>query len=179
MSTIDPLVLRGVLSHYPTGVVLVTGTHPDGTDLAFVVGTFLSVSLEPPLVAFLAMQGSASFAQLQQCPSMCVNILGAQQEPAARAIASRRTDKLDGLDVQRSPAGNPVLADSVAWIDVEITDVTPVGDHFLVMCSVLDLAVLQESAPLLFSQGGYGRFTPLWPSAHPEPAHPEQDSGSP
>lgn len=161
MSTIDPLVLRGVLSHYPTGVVLVTGTHPDGTDIALVVGTFLSVSLEPPLVAFLAMQGSGSFAQLQHCPSICVNILGAHQEPAARAIASRRVDKLEGFEVGRSPAGNPVLGGSLAWIDVEITDVTPAGDHFLVMCSVLDLAVLQECAPLLFSQGGYGRFTPI------------------
>ena len=161
MSAVDPLMLRGVLSHYPTGVVLVTATHPDGDDVALVVGTFLSVSLDPPLVAFLAMQSSRSFTRIRECPTLCFTILGAHQEASTRTIASRREDKLAGFSLIRSPAGNPVPADSLAWIDATITDVAQAGDHLAVMCAVQDLAVLHECPPLLFSQGGYGRFTPI------------------
>ena len=48
----DPRLFRQVLGQYPTGVCVVTATEPDGQRAGFVVGSFTSVSLNPPLVAF-------------------------------------------------------------------------------------------------------------------------------
>lgn len=156
--TLDPAVFREVLGHYPTGVTVVTGTHPDGEHLALVVGTFTSVSLDPPLVAFLPMTGSRTFARLRECPALCINVLSGDQEELGRAIAKRREDKLSGIDWCPSPAGAPVLAGSVARLDVRLTELVEAGDHYIALCAVDDLAVLRPSSPLLFFQGGYGRF---------------------
>ena len=157
-SEIDRNLFRNVMGHYPTGVVIVTAVHPDGEQLAMVVGTFTSVSLDPPLVAFLPMKTSRTFARLQECDSLCVNVLTGKQEQVGRTIASRHTDKFEGLEWFPSPSGDPVLADALAWIDVRLVDTIEAGDHWIAMCRVQDMAVTNPSAPLIFFQGGYGRF---------------------
>ena len=49
---IDGELYRKVLGRYPTGVTLVTAM--DGEDpVAMVIGSFVSVSMDPPLVGFL------------------------------------------------------------------------------------------------------------------------------
>ena len=158
-SSIDPALFREVMGHYPTGVVLVTGSHPDGEDVAAIMGTFTSVSLEPPLVAFLPMKSSSSFRRLQQCPSMCINILTGDQEAVGRMIASRKTNKFEDLAIYRSPSGDPILQGSLAWIDVRLRETIEAGDHWIAMCDVKDLQIDTPTGPLIFFQGGYGRFT--------------------
>lgn len=154
----DPQVFRTVLGHYPTGVCVVTAVHPDGTPLAMVVGTFSSVSLDPPLVSFLPMKTSGTYQQLAECTSMCINVLTADQEGLGRDIASRRGDKLAGLDWRPSPSGAPILAGSLAWLDVRLDQAVEAGDHLIALCRVEHLAVENPVAPLLFFQGGYGAF---------------------
>lgn len=157
-ATIDPATFRHVLGHYPTGVTVVTGVAEDGEVLAMVVGTFTSVSIDPPLVAFLPMKSSRTFERMQGCRTLCINVLTGEQEQMGRHIASRKQDKLEGLDWEWSPHGAPILAGSLAWLDVEVRETIEAGDHWIAMCSVLDLGVGDASPPLIFFQGGYGRF---------------------
>lgn len=49
---IDPGLLRETLGQYPTGVAVVTAVAEDGSPVGMVVGTFSSVSMSPPLIAF-------------------------------------------------------------------------------------------------------------------------------
>ncbi|MCZ4552289.1 flavin reductase family protein [Gordonia rubripertincta] len=151
-------VFREVMGHYPTGVVVVTGRDRDGDVLAMVVGTFNSVSLDPPLVSFMPMKTSRTFAKMLECDSLCINILGGEQEDVVLTIAQRWENKLDGIEWFASPSGNPVLADSVAWIDSTIYNTVEAGDHWIVLCAVTDLAVTNPVSPLIFFQGGYGSF---------------------
>ncbi|TDD78011.1 flavin reductase [Actinomadura rubrisoli] len=51
--------------------------------------------------------------------------------------------------------------DVVAWIDCDLESVQEAGDHFAVIGRVRELDVGSPSLPLLFFQGGYGRFAPL------------------
>ncbi|WP_431813971.1 flavin reductase family protein [Kocuria sp. cx-455] len=156
--SIDPSLFREVMGHYPTGVALITGVAPDGELLALVVGTFSSVSLEPPLVSFMPMKSSRTFDKLRECESLCINILGEEQEDLVSTIARRWEQKFDGIEWSPSAAGNPILSESVAWIDVTIENVVEAGDHWIVLCAVHDLAVENPASPLLFFQGGYGGF---------------------
>ncbi|WP_035758178.1 flavin reductase family protein [Granulicoccus phenolivorans] len=157
-TSLDGAKLREVLGHYPTGVVLVTGTAADGERLAMIVGTFTSVSLEPALVAFLPMRSSGTFARLRECESLCINILSGDQEEVCRTIVARREDKFRDLDWFPSPSGDPVLAGSVAWLDVRLTDTIEAGDHWIAMCTVRDMAIHNPVSPLIFFQRGYGTF---------------------
>ncbi|AZG46651.1 flavin reductase family protein [Gordonia insulae] len=157
-AALDPKVFRDVLGHYPTGVVVVTGRDEDGEILAMVVGTFSSVSLEPPLVSFMPMKTSRTFDKMRACSSLCINILGGEQEDVVLTIAQRWENKLDGIDWFESPSGDPVLSDSVAWIDTRLWDTVEAGDHWIALCEVRDLAVTNPVSPLIFFQGGYGSF---------------------
>lgn len=155
---IDDALFREVLGHYPTGVVAVTGIDPEGELHAMILGTFTSVSLDPPLIGFLPRKESQTYAQLRRCEALCVNILTAEQEAQGRAIVSRTEDKLADIPWYTSPRGTPVLRDALAWIDVTITQELEAGDHLFTLCAVRELQVQNPLTPLLFFQGGYGSF---------------------
>ncbi|MCZ4519161.1 flavin reductase family protein [Rhodococcus ruber] len=149
---------REVTGHYPTGVAVVTGVHPTGELLALVVGTFSSVSLDPPLVSFMPMKTSRTFTKMEECSSLCINIVGGDQEREVMSIAQRWENKFDGIDWYPSPHGSPALTDAIGWIDTEIWKTVDAGDHWIVLCEVQDMAITNPVSPLIFFQGGYGSF---------------------
>lgn len=165
---VDPLQFRDVLGHYPTGVVLVTGIADDGLPVGMIVGSFTSVSLEPPLIAFLPSRSSRTFDRLRTADSFCVNVLAADQEVLCRTFAGGGNDKFANVGWESSPSGAPILDGTVAWIDCTFHSINDGGDHYIALGSVIELAVRKPAAPLLFFQGGYGRFAPLSLMARPD-----------
>ncbi len=57
---IDPATFRRVLGHHPTGVTVITACEAGVVPIGMVVGSFTSVSLDPPLVAFFPARSSTS-----------------------------------------------------------------------------------------------------------------------
>ena len=53
--------LREVLSHYLTGVTIVTVIKPDGTPYGLTVNSFNSVSLTPPLILWSLDNKNSNF----------------------------------------------------------------------------------------------------------------------
>ena len=157
----DPRYFRDVLGHYPTGVSIVTSVDADGAPVGMTVGTFNSVSLSPPLVAFYPDRKSGTWARIAQAKRFCVNVLAYDQEAVCRRFASRDRDKFVGLAHSLSPAGLPIIDEVVAWLDCDSYAVHEAGDHDIVLGEVKALAVLRAVHPLLFHRGGYGRFAPL------------------
>src|ERR1700678_1970012 len=92
-TVIDGGHFRRVLGQYPTGVCVITATGPDGRPVGMTVGSFTSVSLDPPLVAFLPRKGSRVFATIAQAERFAVNILAGDQVALCRHFASRESDK--------------------------------------------------------------------------------------
>jgi flavin reductase (DIM6/NTAB) family NADH-FMN oxidoreductase RutF/DNA-binding IclR family transcriptional regulator len=160
-TAIDSRQFRETLGHYPTGVALITGCDESGTPVGMVVGSFTSVSLDPPLVAFLPAKSSGRWSRLSAATSFCVNVLSADQEDLCRRFAARGSGWCDDVTWVPTPSGAPALDDAVAWIDCSVESIVEVGDHYLVIGRVEQLEVVNPVAPLLFFQGGYGRFTSL------------------
>jgi flavin reductase (DIM6/NTAB) family NADH-FMN oxidoreductase RutF len=166
---IDPALFRETLGHYPTGVAVVTAIAEDRKPVGMVVGTFSSVSMAPPLIAFYPMSSSRSFAQLRTAIAFCVNVLASDQEPFCRRFATAGESKFEGVGWKPAPLGSPILDGAVSWIECTFEDVREAGDHFIVLGRVGDLAVERSTLPLLFFQGGYGRFSPGSFIATPDP----------
>lgn len=164
---LDHARFREVLGHYPTGVVVVTATDEAGVPVGMTIGSFSSVSLDPPLIAYLPTSTSRTFQRMRTTETFCVNILAADQEDICRRFASGPHDFRD-LIGSRSPGGAPILDGTVGWIECTTHDISEAGDHYLVLGRVTDLAVSRPVQPLLFFQGGYGRFTPRSLVAVPE-----------
>jgi len=151
----DSTHFREVLGRLPTGVVVVTGGDPSRPS-GLVVGSFMSVSLQPPLVAVSPAKTSRSWPALEAAGTFCANVLAEGQEEVARQFATSGIDKFAGLRWSPAPAtGAPVLEDVAAWIDCRIYERYEAGDHWLVLGEVLELSVLREGGALVFHGGGY------------------------
>jgi len=156
-TSFDSARYRQVLGHFPTGVTVITASTDDAP-VGLAVGSFTSVSLDPPLVAFFAGRGSSSWPKIERAGAFCVNILGEAQEDVCRRFASKDGDKFAGLGWSPAGSGSPILDGVLAWIDCDIESVTDAGDHLCVLGRVRDLAVGHDGGPLVFFRGGYGRF---------------------
>jgi flavin reductase (DIM6/NTAB) family NADH-FMN oxidoreductase RutF/DNA-binding IclR family transcriptional regulator len=162
---IEPEQYREVMGHYPTGVTVVTGMSPEGDPIGMVVGTFTSVSLNPPLVAFMPTTTSGTYALMRDSAAYCINVLAHDQLDLCRLMAVPRPGKFDDVAWSVSEHGAPVLHDAVAHIHCRPKDVVEAGDHLIVLCDVRDMRVTRPVTPLLFFQGGYGGFNPRGMSA--------------
>jgi flavin reductase (DIM6/NTAB) family NADH-FMN oxidoreductase RutF len=151
---------RRVLGHYPTGVCVITA-NLDGRPVGMVVGSFTSVSLEPPLVAFFPDKRSKSWSSIERAGKFCVNILASDQLDLCRKFATRGGNKFADLTHRISANGSPILDDIVAWVDCTIYATHDAGDHDIVLGMVADLEVGRPTSPLLFFQGGYGAFSTI------------------
>ncbi|HEX7751857.1 MAG TPA: flavin reductase family protein [Novosphingobium sp.] len=159
--SIDPAAFRQVLGSYPTGVCAITALGAEGKPVGMVVGTFTSVSIDPPLVGFLPGRSSATWPQIQTAGRFCVNVLGSDQQAVCRQVAAKGADKFAGLDIVISDHGLPIIAGSIARIECTIHSVTEAGDHWFVLGNVLHMEVSRDEDPMLFHRGRYGGFAEL------------------
>lgn len=149
---------RKVLGVFPTGVVVVTAIDREGKPVGLTVNSFTSVSLEPPLVAFLPAKSSTSFPAIRDAGVFCVNVLALDQVQLCRSFAAKGTEKFAGVRWRPAPSGSPILNDVIGWIDCDIEMVTETGDHFIVIGRVLDLDIESHRSPLIFYRGAYGQL---------------------
>jgi len=154
----DGARFRQVLGHFPTGVTVITSMHEE-QPVGMAVGSFASVSLEPPLVLFCAAQSSSSWPRMREAGRFCVNILADDQEDVCRQFATPGADKFAGIGWKHGGGGAPLLHGVLAWLDCELVEVLGEGDHDVAVARVLDLAVVREGRPLVFYRGGYGTFS--------------------
>ena len=159
-SALDGAHFRQVLGHFPTGVTVITADGADGP-VGLAVGSFTSVSLVPPLVAFCPDKGSLSWSKIKAAGSFCVNVLAEDQEVLCRTFASKGADKFEGIGWEPTSTGSPKLAGVLAWIDCTIEAVHDAGDHEICVGRVQEMDVgVEPAGPLVFYRGGYGRFEP-------------------
>lgn len=156
--TFDTAKFRQVLGHFPTGVTVITAMN-DGAPVGMAIGSFASLSLEPPQVLFCPAKSSSSWPKIQAAGKFCVNILAEDQEDVSRVFASKAADKFAEIGWRRSGNGSPIIEGVLAYIDCDIATVVEGGDHEIVVGAVTDLEVRHEGGPLVFFRGGYGRVS--------------------
>lgn len=158
-SQISSADLREVMGHFATGVAIITandGDEPVGLTCQSVV----SVSLEPPLIAFCPAKSSSSWPRLRSSGTVCINVLAGPQGELCRQFSKSGTDKFAG--VAHSPASNgaPFIHEALAHVEATVEAEHDAGDHTIVVCRVTGLDVhAADHGPLLFYRGGFGNFS--------------------
>jgi flavin reductase (DIM6/NTAB) family NADH-FMN oxidoreductase RutF len=159
--SINSDLFRQVLGSYPTGVSVVTALGLDEQPVGMVVGTFTSVSLDPPLVGFLPDKKSSTWPLIEAAGHFCVNVLGSDQKDICRQVSAKGPDKFVGVQYEISEHNLPVIANSIARIECSIHSVVEAGDHWIVLGHVLGLEITRDEDPMLFHRGRYGGFAEL------------------
>lgn len=160
----DSKQFRNVLGHFPTGVTVITGLN-ETRPVGFTIGSFTSVSLDPPLVGFLPMVSSDTWAEIAPGGVFCVNVLSRQQADLCWKFAKSGDEaaRFDDVAWHPAPSGAPILDRAVAWIDCTVEHVYEMGDHYFVLGRVgaLDADPDHDGDgphPLLFFRGALGGF---------------------
>jgi len=159
--TIEPAKYRQVLGHFPTGVTVITGIL-GARPVGFTIGSFASVSLDPPLVGFLPMITSDRWAEIVTTGAFCVNVLAADQDELCWQFAKTAVDDpFAGVPWTAAPVtGSPMIDGAIAWMDCTIEGVVDAGDHHFVMGRIQDFehTTNDDPQPLLFYRGKLGEF---------------------
>ena len=156
-ATIDPGDFRRVLGHFPTGVTVVTAAGAD-RPIGVAIGSFASISLDPPLVGFFLGTSSGSWPPMREAGHFCVNVLCHDQLELCGTMASKAEDKFEGVDWVPAGTGAPILPGAHAIIDCTIDQVVELGDHNLIVGRVQHLETGRDDPPMVFYKGQYGSF---------------------
>jgi flavin reductase (DIM6/NTAB) family NADH-FMN oxidoreductase RutF len=154
LDTLDPLSCRRLMSHWATGVSVVTALGPDGPK-GCTVNSLTSLSLDPLLLLVALHARSSTLDAVRGKRRFCVNVLAADQEDLCHRFArpAADVDKFAGLDFEVVD-GAPMLAGCLASIRCEAERLLSGGDHEIVVARPL-AGHTTEADPLIFFRRGY------------------------
>ena len=157
-SGFDETDLRFVLSHFTTGITVVTARDDAGRPRAITVNAFSSVSLDPPLILYCLGKSAFNFEVFRKAKAFAVNILSADQKALSDRFAYEAVDDYSDLAVGELATGSPVLAGCIGVLDCETEAIHEAGDHLIVVGRVRALSAEREAEPLLYFRSRYRRL---------------------
>jgi flavin reductase (DIM6/NTAB) family NADH-FMN oxidoreductase RutF len=157
--TIEPRRFRDTLGRVPTGVCVITTADGNGDMYGATIGSFGSLSLDPPLVLFSLDKSALCHPAFIECKGFVVNVLAQDQTDLSRIFASRDPRPWHDLKFVRGSHSNaPVMAGAVAWIECDKEAMHPGGDHTIFIGRVVDMEQAVDGRPLLYFGGAYHRI---------------------
>lgn len=162
---VDASAMRDVFGHFPTGVVVITA-HVNGEAVGMTLQSFVSLSLDPPLIMLSPARTSTSWPQISSVGKFVVNFLSEEQGDLARQFARSGSAKFANVKLaDTAAASGPVLEGTVAWAECEVSSEFDGGDHLIIVGAVKSLGRHEVDgmtpAPLVFHRSKFGRVEEL------------------
>lgn len=149
---IDEKKLRQVAGAFPTGVTIITTEKDDGSIHGMTASSFLSVSLTPALVSFCVKENASMFPMLEIGKIVGISILEASQQDISNQFAGSNKEDLK-IPMTEVNSGAMVIDKALAWYSTIVHQIIPVGDHFLILCKIVELERAAEGNPLVYWSG--------------------------
>ncbi len=125
LTPVDAETFRRGMRHVPTVVTIVT-FNADEAPCGVTIGSFTSLSLDPPLICFNIKKDSSIHDEIVEADRYLVHVLRDDQAEISDRFADpdRSTrDQLDGTHAVDGPHGIPTLNDFLARFDCRRTEV--------------------------------------------------------
>lgn len=143
---------KGALAKFPTGVAVVTACNCEGLPIGMTVNSFVSISLEPPVVSWSLRLQSSLYGAFAGASSFVVNVLASDQHQLANQFAARADDRFQGINWVSGVNGDPVLAGVAAIFECDVVSSLIVGDHLIFFGGVIGFAG-SDREPLIMHSG--------------------------
>ncbi len=150
---IDEAAFKQALSHFASGVTVVTTEH-SGRAFGMTVASFTSVSLHPPLVLICIEKNVKTHDAIVESGKFGVSILGAEQAEISARFASRGEDKFSGIELEQVTLGGPLIRGALTTLQCSLRDRLPGGDHSIFVGEVIE-AHTRDGTPLLYFRSRY------------------------
>lgn len=155
-----PSDYRKAMSAVPTSVV-VASSMVDGKPVGMVVGTFSSVSMDPPLVGFFGDHRSSTLEPLLRSQRLSFCLLRQDDLAVCEAFRLPLEQRFTQVDWAVSDHGTPVLTDALLTVHTTLHQVFDTGDHKCVLAEVVDVeSHYTATRPLVFFRHRLSRLDP-------------------
>ena len=157
LPAIEIAEFRTLMSHFPTGVAVITTTGEDDAPRGMTVSSVCSVTLSPPTLLVCLRNGSPTLDAVLARGTFAVNFLHGNAKPVAELFASGAPDRFDLIPWRLPPrAGGPHLVeDAHAVADCRVSRTEAVGDHTVVFGEAFQVAQEHGHLPLLYGMREY------------------------
>jgi len=147
--------LADIFKYIMHGVYII-GVKSGDQKNAFTAAWVMQASFDPPLLVFSINPKNRSFHILKEGGICSVNVLNNKQMELADHFGRHSdSDKVAICKWQTAKTGAPVLSDGLAYFDCEVSHYADAGDHQLVICRVVDAAVLDDQGtPMSYNMTG-------------------------
>jgi flavin reductase (DIM6/NTAB) family NADH-FMN oxidoreductase RutF len=141
---------------FPAGVAVLTVAAGE-TRLGLTVGTLVSLSLEPPLVAASVSRQAAMHELLREAGGFAASLLAGDQQAVAQHFARGVPPfaHWHGIATRQGAAGAPLLEDALGWLECRLSAEHPSGDHTLFVGDVLSVEPGRRAPALVYVDGRY------------------------
>src|SRR5262249_1653421 len=147
--TMDAPLWPAALGRIPSGLFIVTARHGD-QETGMLASWVQQCSFEPAQITLAIKRGRDVGNWISGGDPFVVNILGTSQTDLIGRFA-RGFDPgepaFEGLAIERSASGVPVLSAALAWLECRATKTVEVGDHDLFIALVEDGRLLRDGEP--------------------------------
>ena len=143
-------------------VCLITTARPDGGRNGLTATAVCSLSAQPPMLLCCLNRSSHSFGAVERAKVFCVNVLSLEDAAVAHHFSGDRSadEKFQVGQWGTAATGAPVLATALASFDCTLAQLVEAGSHAVLFGAVQAIGLAQGGGrPLLYAQGGYGRFS--------------------
>jgi flavin reductase (DIM6/NTAB) family NADH-FMN oxidoreductase RutF len=152
--------LRNAFGVYPTGVAVVTCMPAADHLIGVTANSFVSLSLQPPLVSIALHREARHVRGFLASGSFAVNVLGTQQKSLSDQFARPSACDWKSVRYAVTDSGHIVLNDAAAFFLCRVVDSHDVGDHVLLVGEIQRYGWDEDASPLVFTGGHYGAFQP-------------------
>ncbi|QYR18442.1 flavin reductase family protein [Corynebacterium glutamicum] len=143
--------LRSLLRNVPTPISFIA-THTD-QPLGMIVGSFVSISAEPPLVGIFLQKSSSSWPAIEQAlvtgQELGISILGGAHADHVRKLSGPSDQRFENLEWASTENGAIHLEGADAQLTTKLHDLQEIGDHFFAVLEVIDASADQDFSSAL------------------------------
>jgi flavin reductase (DIM6/NTAB) family NADH-FMN oxidoreductase RutF len=146
---LDSRTLRNAFGCFPSGVTAICAMIDD-EPVGMAASTFVSVSLDPPLVLVCIQNSSETWKKLRNAPRIGVSVLGEEHDRACSQLAAKSGDRFESLEWSATEGGAVLMEGAAVSLDCSIVEEIAAGDHHMVLLRIGALNFQPAVNPLVF-----------------------------
>ncbi|TGO05088.1 flavin reductase family protein [Serinibacter arcticus] len=157
---IAPAAFRELFRHHPNGVAVITTAGAHGP-VGFTATSVVSISADPPLLAFSITDTSSSWPAVREASSVVVHLLDTRHRDLSQTFATSGINRFAQHAWRELPSGEPLLTDVGTWSRGTVVHRLGAGGSTVVLVEVTEVVTASEREPLVYHDRHYHSISPL------------------
>ncbi|AVV41409.1 flavin reductase family protein [Streptomyces sp. ID05-04B] len=157
--TVDnqPLSFTQAMARVPGPVVVATTVDEHGRRWGFTASSFVSLSLDPPLVMVGLDKRASTHGAFTAADHFMINVLASDQSAIARRFAASGVDRFAAGDTVPLELGLPGIPQALVRLVCRMHDVVDGGDHSILIGGVDDCVGPEHREALVYVDRSFVR----------------------